>query len=69
VVSANFVSLLPLLVVGAVTDVVGITAVLVGVAAFLLLFALVSSRVGGLQNGEDAPQPAPEGESNSVDTS
>ena len=69
VVSANFVSLLPLLVVGAVTDFVGITAVLVGVAAFLLLFALVSRRVGGLQNGEDAPQPAPEGVSSSVDTS
>jgi MFS family permease len=69
VVSANFVSLLPLIVVGAITDFVGITAVLVGVAAFLLLFALVSRRVGGLQNGEDAPQPAPEGVSSSVDTS
>ena len=69
VVSANFVSLLPLLVVGAITDVVGITAVLVGVAAFLLLFALVSRRVGGLQNGEEAPQPAPEDVSSSVDTS
>jgi hypothetical protein len=69
VVSANFVSLLPLIVVGAITDLVGITAVLVGVAAFLLLFALVSRRVGGLQNGEDAPQPAPEGVSSSVDTS
>lgn len=69
VVSANFVSLLPLLVVGAITDLVGITAVLVGVAAFLLLFALVSRRVGGLQDGEDAPQPAPEGVSSSVDTS
>jgi len=69
VVSANFVSLLPLLVVGAIIDFVGITAVLVGVAAFLLLFALASRRVGGLQNGEDAPPPAPEGESSLVDTS
>ena len=69
VVSANFVSLLPLLVVGAIIDFAGITAVLVGVAAFLLLFALVSRRVGGHQNGEDAPQPAPEGVSSSVDTS
>ena len=69
VVSANFVSLLPLLVVGAIIDFAGITAVLVGVAAFLLLFALASRRVGGLQNGEDAPQPAPEGVSSSVDTS
>jgi MFS family permease len=69
VVSANFVSLLPLLVVGAITDFVGITAVLVGVAAFLLLFAFVSGRVGGLQDGEGGPEPAPEGVSSSVDTS
>jgi len=69
VVSANFVSLLPLMLVGAITDFAGITAVLVGVAAFLLLFALVSSRVGGLRDGEDAPQPEPEGVSSSVDTS
>jgi MFS family permease len=69
VVSANFVSLLPLLVVGAITDFVGITAVMVGVAIFLLLFALVSTRVGGLRDGEDMPQPAPEGVSSSVDTS
>jgi MFS family permease len=68
VVSANFVSLLPLLVVGAITDFVGITAVLVGVAAFLLLFALVSDRVGGLQDGEDGPQAEPEGVSSSIDT-
>jgi DHA3 family macrolide efflux protein-like MFS transporter len=69
VVSANFVSLLPLLVVGAITDLVGITAVLVGVAVFLLLFALVSGRVGGLRDGADVAQPAPERVSSSVDTS
>jgi len=40
----------------------------VGVALFLLLFALVSGRVGGLRDGEDVPQPAPEGVSSSVDT-
>ena len=68
VVSANFVSLLPLLVVGAITDFAGITAVLVGIALFLLLFALVSARVGGLRDGEEAPQPAPERVSGSVDT-
>jgi Na+-transporting methylmalonyl-CoA/oxaloacetate decarboxylase beta subunit len=68
VVSANFVSLLPLLVVGAITDFAGITAVLVGIALFLLLFALVSARVGGLQDGEEASQPAPERVSGSVDT-
>ncbi len=67
VVSANFVSLLPLIVVGAITDFAGITAVLLGVAAFLLLFALVSGRVGGLRGGENAPQP--ERVSSSVDTS
>jgi MFS family permease len=68
VVSANFVSLLPLIVVGAVIDFAGITAVLVGIAVFLLLFAYVSARVGGLGDGEEAPQPAPEGVSGSVDT-
>ncbi len=68
VVSANFVSLLPLLLVGAIIDVTGITAVLVGLAVFLLLFALVSGRVGGLRDGERVPQPAPEGVSSSVDT-
>jgi Na+-transporting methylmalonyl-CoA/oxaloacetate decarboxylase beta subunit len=48
VVSANFVSLLPLLVVGAVTDFAGVTAVLLGISVFLLLFAYASVRVGGL---------------------
>ena len=68
VVSANFVSLLPLMLVGAITDFAGITAVLVGVAAFLLLFALVSGRVGGLRDGQGKSRPAPEGVSSSVDT-
>jgi len=68
VVSANFVSLLPLLVVGVIIDLTSITAVLLMVAVFLLLFALGSARAGGLQDGEEAPQRAPEEAPSSVDT-
>ncbi len=68
VVSANFVSLLPLLVVGVIIDLTSITAVLLMVAVFLLLFALGSARAGGLQDGEEAPQRAPEEVPSSVDT-
>lgn len=68
VVSANFVSLLPLLAVGAITDFAGITAVLLGIATFLLLFALVSGRVGGLRDGADTSPRTPESVSSSVDT-
>ena len=68
VVSANFVSLLPLLVVGAVTDFAGVTAVLLGISVFLLLFAYASVRVGGLTDQDDAPAREPEGVSSSVDT-
>ncbi len=42
VVSANFISLLPLLVVGGVTDLLGITAVLALIAAVVLLLAIAS---------------------------
>ena len=69
VVSANFVSLLPLIVVGAITDFAGITAVLLGVAAFLLLFAVVSTRVAGLRAGEGATQGEEKDVSSSIDTS
>jgi len=68
VVSANFVSLLPLLVVGAITDFAGVTAVLLGISVFLLLFAFASVRVGGLTDEEDPPEREPEGVSSSVDT-
>jgi MFS-type transporter involved in bile tolerance (Atg22 family) len=68
VVSANFISLLPLIVVGGITDLTSVTAVLLGIAGFLLLFAYVSARVGGLGDGEERPQRAPEGVSSSVDT-
>jgi MFS family permease len=56
VVSANFVSLLPLLVVGAITDFAGVTAVLLGIAGFLVLFAYTSVRVGGLRDNETFPE-------------
>ena len=68
VVSANFVSLLPLLVVGAITDLTGVTAVLIGIAAFLLLFAFASYRVGGLTDGDEERPGTPQGVSSSVDT-
>ncbi len=68
VVSANFVSLLPLIVVGATIDFAGVTAVLLGIAAALLLFAYASARIGGMRDGGGASPPAPEAVSSSVDT-
>ncbi len=68
VVSANFISLLPLLVVGGMIDITSVTAVLVGVAGFLLLFAYGSARVGGMTDGDETPERAREGVSSSVDT-
>jgi MFS family permease len=68
VVSANFISLLPLMVVGGMIDLTSVTVVLVGVAAFLLLFAYVSARVGGMTDGDETPPQAREGVSSSVDT-
>ena len=68
VVSANFISLLPLLVVGGIIDLTSVTVVLVGVAAFLLLFAYASARIGGMTNGDRTPPRAREGSSSSVDT-
>lgn len=68
VVSANFISLLPLLLVGAIIDLTSVTAVMLGIAGFMLLFAYVSARVGGMNNGDETPPQAPEGVSRSVDT-
>ena len=68
VVSANFISLLPLLVVGGMIDITSVTMVLVGVAAFLLLFAYASARIGGMTDGDETPPRAREGVSSSVDT-
>ena len=67
VISANFISLLPLLVVGGMIDVTSVTAVLVGVAVFLLLFAYASARIGGMTKGDETPVRAREGVSSSVD--
>jgi len=68
VVSANFVSLLPLLIVGGLTDLTSVTAVLLGIAVFLLLFAYFSYRVGGIMDGEEEPPRTVESVSSSVDT-
>ena len=68
VVSANFISLLPLLVVGGMIDLTSVTAVLLGIAGFLLLFAYVSVRVGNVENGARGPPATPAGVSSSVDT-
>lgn len=67
IVSANFISLLPLLVVGAITDFAGITAVLLGLSAFLLGFAYLSARVG-VPGDSGGPPAAPERVASSVDT-
>ena len=53
VVSANFISLLPLLVVGVVTDEVGIAFVLLILGALVGGMAFVSSRVGGHEDGDE----------------
>jgi MFS family permease len=46
VVSANFISLIPLLMVGAITDLLNITIVLILLAALIAAFAFLSERVG-----------------------
>lgn len=68
VVSANFISLLPLLMVGAITDFAGITAVLLGISVFLIGFAILSARTGDQAGGEPPPPPPPERVPSSVDT-
>jgi hypothetical protein len=47
VISANFISLLPLLIIGAVTDLIGVPLVLTLLALGLLVTALASHLVGG----------------------
>jgi hypothetical protein len=54
--------------VGAVTDFAGVTAVLLGISVFLLLFAYASVRVGGLTDEDKERPETPEGVSSSVDT-
>ena len=49
VISANFISLLPLLVIGAVTDLIKVPLVLLVLAGGLLTMAVVSHRIGGTE--------------------
>ena len=55
VVSANFISLIPLLMVGVITDLLNITVVLILLAALIAGFAFLSERVGPPPEKEDAP--------------
>lgn len=56
VVSANFISLIPLLLVGAITDLLNITIVLILLAALIGGFAFLSERIGPPPEKEDAPE-------------
>lgn len=53
VVSANFISLLPLLVVGVITDLVGTALVLLILSVMVGGMAFISSRVGGAEDGDE----------------
>jgi len=59
VISANFISLMPLLVIGAVTDLIKVPLVLLVLAGGLLAMAVVSHRIGGR---EMPPPPGAPGE-------
>jgi hypothetical protein len=72
VISANFISFLPLLIIGAVTDILNVPLVLAGLAIGLLVMAAVSHLVGGREMPPPDPAApaegsAPEGAS-SIDT-
>jgi len=49
-------------------DITSVTAVLVGIAVFLLLFAYASARIGGMTKVDETPEGARQGVSSSVDT-
>jgi sugar phosphate permease len=53
VVSANFISLLPLLMVGVITDMVGTAVVLLLLSVMVAIMALISARVGNHEDDED----------------
>ena len=55
VVSANFISLIPLLMVGVITDLLNITAVLIVLAGLIAGFALLSETVGPPPETDDGP--------------
>jgi DHA3 family macrolide efflux protein-like MFS transporter len=72
VISANLISFLPLLIIGAVTDLLNVPLVLAGLAIALLVMAAVSHFVGGREmpppdQPADAPSDA-EREGSSIDT-
>jgi MFS family permease len=59
VVSANFVSLLPLLIIGAMTDLLSVTYVLLLIAGTVVGIAAISNAVGGRDIPPLAPPPEP----------
>jgi MFS family permease len=58
VISANFISLLPLLIIGVITDLIKVPAVLIIIGLNLLIMSALSARVGG----REMPPPQPSGE-------
>jgi MFS family permease len=67
VVSANFISLLPLLILGLVTDLLGVTAVLLMVSGLVLVMAWISVRIGRLEAENSAVDETREEVTSSVD--
>ena len=61
VVSANFISLIPLLLIGAITDVVNVTVVLLLLAAVVAGMAVISHRMGMQAEQEAAEERTPQG--------
>lgn len=61
VVSANFISLIPLLLIGAITDVVNVTVVLLLLAAVVAAMAVISHRMGMQAEQEMAEGRSPKG--------
>lgn len=61
VVSANFISLMPLLLIGAITDLLNITIVLILLAAVVGLLAYLSDRFGAIPEAEPAEERTPQG--------
>jgi hypothetical protein len=61
VVSANFISLVPLLLIGAITDLVKVTVVLLLLAVVVGGLAVVSQRMGIREEQEAAAQRTPQG--------
>jgi MFS family permease len=61
VVSANFISLIPLLLIGAITDLVNVTVVLLLLAAVVAGMAVISHRMGMQAEQETAEERTPQG--------